>query len=238
MRLSSFPGPLFAAVLSLATITLSVSTAPAQESPKPWLRLDPLPGEMALSPRESFDGVPVRFLMLTDGSVYVGGRRDVLRGSLDKTEAQALATRLTDARKSFGKTPIPSTLSAGDGPAIFRLTVFGDAPLQVVILGNLPDPPEPISPLPDFVRRLAGFRHPSLRPFDPAEFAMIVKEKTLTGGCRSSHGLPPPSESLSAETVVPESTTRGFPTGADMAQVCDGTRRYTVVFRPLLPGER
>ena len=67
---------------------------------------------------------------------------------------------------------------------------------------------------------------------------MIVREKTLSGGCRASSGLPPLSQSLAAETVVKEALTRTFPTGAEMAQVCEGAKRYTVVFRPLIPGER
>ncbi len=109
----------------------------------------------------------------------------------------------------------------------------------MVVMGNLPPiGPPALPPLPDFIRRLAGFRHPSLRPFDPAEFTMIVREKTLAGGCRTAARLPSLSQSLSNEVVVPESVTRSFPTGADMAQVCEGEKRYTVVFRPLIPGGR
>lgn len=238
MRFPFFAGLGRSFVLLLAGTTFGAPSAFAQDAPRPWLRLDPFPAEMPLTPRESFDGVPIRFLMLTDGSVYVGGRHDVLRGSLDKAEMQVFATRLAAVRKSFKKTPIPSTLPVGEGPAIFRLSVFGDSPFQVVITGRLPAIPEPLMPLPDFVRRLAGFRHPSLRPFDPTEFVMSVKEKTLVGGCRSSRGLPPLAPAVGAEVVVPEAATHGFPTGADLAQVCEGQKRYTVTFRPLLPGER
>ena len=106
-------------------------------------------------------------------------------------------------------------------------------------MGDLQSPP-PVktstSPLVDFIRRLANFRHPSLKPFDPPEFAMIVREKTLTGGCRSPRGLPPLN--TTEETRVPAATTYGFPTGADLTQVCDGTKRYTVLFRPVIPGDR
>ena len=41
-----------------------------------------------------------------------------------------------------------------------------------------------------------------------------------------------------AEIVVPEALTHGFPTGPDMAQVCEGPKRYTVVFQALIPGGR
>ena len=86
----------------------------AQEAPAaPWLRLDPLPGEMGLTPRESFDGVPSRFVLLTDGSVFVGGRREVLKGWLDKGEMQAISTRLDVAMKSLGKVGPPQTLVVG-----------------------------------------------------------------------------------------------------------------------------
>ena len=214
--------------------------ARAQEPPPAqWLRLDPLPSEMRLTPRESFDGVPPRFALLTDGSVFVGGRRDVLRGALDQREMQAISTRLDLAMKSFGKAGAPKTLVVGEGPAIFRFSVLLGAPVQFVVMGALPESAGlTLGPMPDFVRGLANFRHPSLRPFDPAEFAMVVREKSLAGGCRTAAGLPPLSQSLSAETVVKEVLTRTFPTGAEMAQVCEGARRYIVVFRPLIPGER
>ncbi len=220
-------------------VLLSAAAIEAQDPPPaPWLRLDPLPAEIGLTLRESFDGVPPRLVVLTDGSVFVGGRRELLRGSLDKVEMQSLATRLDLAVKSFHRAP-PQTLVVGDGPAVFRFSVLLGSPFQMVVMGNLPAPASPaLPPMPDFIRRLAGFRHPSLRPFDPEQFAMIVRERTLPGGCRIARGLPPLSQSTSSETVVSEMLTRGFPTGADMSQVCEGSKRFTVVFRPLILGER
>ena len=67
---------------------------------------------------------------------------------------------------------------------------------------------------------------------------MIVRLKTLPGGCRTAKGLPSLSQSVSGDVPVPETVTRGFPTGPDMSQVCDGEKRYTVVFRPVIPGAR
>lgn len=247
MQQTSWPRPsqpptVWIGILVIAgSITVSVTTVRAQAPPPPaqWLRLDPLAGEMRLTPRESLDGVPPRFVLLTDGSVFVGGRREVLRGSLDKGEMQVLSTRLAVAMKSSGQAGPPPTLVVGEGPAIFRFSVLLPAPLQIVVMGTLPAAEgQALAPLPDFIRRLAGFRHPSLRPYDPAEFTMIVREKTLAGGCRIASGLPPLSESGSADVRVPETVTRGFPTGPDMSQVCDGEKRYTVVFRPVIPGAR
>jgi hypothetical protein len=220
----------------------AVSEAAIQDQnppPAQWLRLDPLPAEMRLTARESFDGVPPRLVILTDGSVFVGGRRELLRGTLDKVEMQSLSTRLDVALKSLRRPP-PQTLVVGEGPALFRFSVLLGSPVQLVIMGDLPARgTAALSPMPDFIRRLAGFRHPSLRPFDPEQFAMIVRERTLTGGCRAApRGFPALSQSTSVERVVPEILTRGFPTGADMAQVCEGSKRYTVVFRPLVPGDR
>jgi hypothetical protein len=212
----------------------------AQEPPPAqWLRLDPLPAEIGLTPRESFDGVPPRFVLLTDGSVFVGGRRDVLRGWLDKKEMQAISTRLDLAIKSLGKARLPQTLVVGDGPPIFRFSVLLGSPFEIVVSGNLEssDGP-PLAPLPDFVRGLAGFRHPSLKPWDPDRFTLIVKEKTLPGGCRLAPGLTPLAPRVGRDQAVASSFARGFPTGSDMAQVCEGPKRYTVVFRPLIPGER
>jgi hypothetical protein len=230
---------LLAAGLSLAVLR---TEAEAQTPPPAqWLRLDPLPGEMRLTARESFDGVPPRFVVLTDGSVFVGGKRDVLRGSLDRAEMQDISSRLDAAMKSLGKAGPPQTLVVGEGPAIFRFTVLLGTPLQLVVMGNLSPtgtPAQALAPLPEFIRRLAGFRHASLKPFDPAEFTMVVKEKALAGGCRTTKGLPSLSQAVSKDALVAESLTRGFPTGAETAQVCEGPKRYTVVFRPHIPGER
>jgi hypothetical protein len=227
-------------VLALLLLFGALEDASGQGVSAPWLRLDPLPGEMRLNARESFDGVPPRFILMTDGSVYVGGRREVLKGSLSRAEMQDISTRLDQALKSFGKAGPPQTLNVGEGPAIFRLSVLLGTPFQTVVVGELKlaSGAASLAPLPDFVRRLANFRHPSLRPFDPPQFAMVVREKTLPGGCRSAKGLPALGPALSTETVVSETVTRGFPTGPDLAQVCDGLRRYTVIFRPLIPGER
>lgn len=224
----------------LVTLLIAGSPLLAQDPPPAqWLRLDPLPGEMGFTPRESFEGVPPRFVLLTDGSVFVGGRRDVLRGSLDKSEMQSISTRLDLAMKSLGNGGPPQTLVVGEGPALFRFSVLLGSPIQLVVMGNLEaqDGP-PLAPLPDFIRRLAGFRHPSLKPWDPDRFTLIVKEKTLQGGCRPAPGLAPLASKVGNEQVVAGTLARGFPTGPDMAQVCEGPKRYTVVFRPLIPGER
>lgn len=216
------------------------SAAFAQEPPPAqWIRLDVLPGEMRLTPRESLDGVPPRFVLLTDGSVFVGGRREVLKGRLDKEEMQAISTRLDVAMKSVGKAGPPQTLVVGEGPALFRFSVLLGSPAQLVVMGSLePSGAPPLSPLPGFIRDLAAFRHPSLRPWTPAQFTMVVKERALPGGCRTATGLPPLAQTLANSVVVAERLTRGFPTGAETSQVCEGPKRYTVVFRPVIPGER
>ncbi|MEO8499487.1 MAG: hypothetical protein ABI565_01130 [Vicinamibacteria bacterium] len=222
------------AILSLSPALWAQEPPPAQ-----WLRLDPLPAEMPLTPRESFDGVPPRFVLLTDGSVFVGGRRDVLRGSLDKAEMQAMSTRLSVAVKAHNQAGAPKTLSLGEGPAIFRFSVLLGAPLQVEMMGKMPPGDGPaLPPMEDFIRRLAGFRHPSLRPYDAAQFTLFVREKVLPGGCRTAKGLPPLAQATAVAVVVPEVVTRSFPTGPDMAQVCEGRKRYIVVFQPLIPGGR
>ena len=231
-------------VLLVALVAFAPRVLAQEPPPAQWLRLDPLPAEMKLTARESFDGVPPRFVLLTDGSVFVGGRREVLRGFLDKSEMQAISTRLDLAMKSVGRAS-PPTLVLGQEPgesagsAIFRFSVLLGAPLQVVVMGRIPAAGGlPLAPLPDFIRRLAGFRHPSLKPWDPAEFTMVVREKALSGGCRAAKGLPSLAQAVGGETTVSETLTRGFPTGPDMAQVCEGPKRYTVVFRPVIPGGR
>lgn len=245
-RASNAPRRLVALFLGLGLIASPVSPVAAQEPlSAQWLRLDPLPAEIKATSRESFEGVPPRFVLLTDGSVFVGGRRDVLRGFLDKAEMQAMSHRLETAMKSFKKAGSPKTLVIGpaagetDAPALFRFSVLLGPTLQLVVMGKIPPVGfPPLSPLPDFIRGLAGFRHPSLKTYDPAEFTMIVRERTLPGGCRDGKSLPPLSQAVSQETVVPHDRTWGFPTGPDMSQVCEGSKRYAVVFRPLIPGGR
>ncbi len=226
-------------LLIAALLFLGGSFSRAQEAPAAqWLRLDPLPGEMGLTPRESFDGVPSRFVLLTDGSVFVGGRRDVLKGWLDKGEMQAISTRLDVAMKSLLKAG-PQTLVVGEGPAIFRFSVLLGSPFQLVVMGNLESGDGPVlAPLPEFIRGLANFRHPSLKPWDPDRFTLIVKERALPGGCRAAPALTPLASLVANDSTVGEALTRGFPTGSEMSQVCDALKRYTVVFRPLVPGER
>jgi hypothetical protein len=214
-RISAVPKRRAVLFFSLGLATFPPSQAAAQEPPPgQWLRLDPFPAEIKLTARESLDGVPPRFVLLTDGSVFVGGRRDVLRGFLDKTEMQAMSRRLETAMKSFKKTGSPKTLIVGtassqaETPALFRFSVLLGVPIQLVVMGKIPPlGGPPLSPLPDFIRGLAGFRHPSLKPYDPAQFTMIVRERTLPGGCRDAKGLPPLAQAASQETVVSESRT-------------------------------
>jgi hypothetical protein len=194
---------------------------------------------MQLTSRESFEGVPPRFVLLTDGSVFVGGRRDVLRGFLDKVEMQSISTRLDQALKSGGKAGPPETPIVGEGPATFRFSILLGAPRQIMVSGSLATTgTRALGPLPDFIRYLARFRHPSLKPYDPEQYTLVVREKRLEGGCRTAAGLPPLAEAALHERAVSEELTRDFPTGPDMAQVCEGSKRYAVVFRPLIPGGR
>ena len=219
----------------------SVASPQSAEAPAAgtWVRLEALPAEMQMTPRESFDGVPTRFALLTDGSVFVGGRREVLRGALSRSEMQEISTQIDLALRALGKTPLPPTLSLSEGPATFRFSIVSGTPMQIVLSGDFPSSPPPKSPtatLVEFIRRLATFRHPSLKPWDADRFLMLVRERTLVGGCRTARGLPALAPGV--ETVVPASVTHGFPTGADYTQICDAGKRFAVIFRPLVPGER
>lgn len=225
------------------------SPPPAEAAGAVWLRIDPLAPEMALSPRESFEGVPARFLLMTDGHVYVGGRNDLLRGFLDRGEMQEISTRLDAALKALGKSKIPETLKAGEGEATLRFSSLLGTQFHIFVMGPLdlatPAPPVPAKGpgianalLMNLVRRLAGFRHPSLRPFDPPQFLMFAREQTLRGGCRDRGGLPAPATVPESGVVVDALAARGFPTGAALSQVCEGGRRFAVALRPIAPGER
>lgn len=225
--------------LAMAGLSSLQVAAPPAAPLTVWLRLDPLPGEMRLTPRESFAGVPPRFVLLSDGSVFVGGRRELLKGALSRGEMEILSRSLDTVLKSLKQTGPPATLSVGEGPPTYRFSALAGTPFQTELSGVFPEQETPpLLPLPDFIRFLANFRHPSLKPFDPPFYAMVVREQTLAGGCRTAQGLPSLTAALAGEVVVPDSVTRGFPTGAEMSQICEGGKRYTVVFRPLIPGER
>jgi hypothetical protein len=185
-------------------------------------------------PGEVPQAAPARFVLMDDGTVYVGGTRHIMAGRLGNAEVKDLEKRISEVRKL----PLTGVMSLGPGSERRRLFLRKGRPLDIVLTGDPGRAPAALRPLVALVEDLSAFQHASLRPFEPASFAMSAKEGTLPGGCRPWTMPEPLAESVFAPRVVPAKGHGDWPTGAVPASVCLDDKRYIVTFRPLVPGER
>lgn len=218
-----------AAALLLAAGT---AAAAAGEIPRAVLVLEATAGTPGSDPV----GAPPRFVLLQDGQVFVGGSASVEAGLLEKNEAQELRKRAAALRRLAG---IGAPIAFGE-PAdlVFRLRVLEGQPLEVVASGDPGAAPAALSSLASLLRDLARFHHPSLRPYAPDRFALVVREARLAGGCRPWPFAFPVAEALGSSRAVAAVDVADWPTGALPASVCVGDRRYGMTLRPLLPDEQ
>jgi hypothetical protein len=186
-----------------------------------------LPGEVPQS-------APPRFVLMEDGTVYVGGTRNLMVGRLTAPEIKDLERRIAEVRKL----PLTGAMTVGPGTERRRLVLRKGRPLDIVMSGSPDDPSPSLRHLAALVEDLARFQHSSLRPYEPVSFAMSAKEGVLPGGCRPWMLPEPLAESVFAPRVVPAKGHGDWPTGAVPAHVCVDDKHYVVTFRPLLPGER
>jgi hypothetical protein len=188
------------------------------------------------APGSDAAGAPPRFVLLEDGQVFVGGSSLVEAGRLEKNEAKSLRKRAAALRKLPGlDAPIAF---GGPSAGVLRLRVVEKQPLEIVATGDPALAPAPYAALGALLRELAGFHHPSLRPYDPPAFAINARQARLTGGCRAWSFAFPIADVLGVARAVPAADVAGWPTGAMPASVCVGDRRYVVTLRPLLPAEQ
>ncbi len=181
------------------------------------------------------ESAPARFVLLEDGQVFVGGTSRLAAGRLTSAEVKALDRRVADVRKLPG---LAGTLRLGGGEGRRRLLLRRGRPLDMSVLGDPSQAAPALRPLAALIDDLARFDHPSLRPYEPATYAVSAREGTLAGGCRSWPFTELPAESVFAPRTLPGESLRDWPTGARPASVCVGDKTYIVTFRPLLPGER
>lgn len=217
---------------ALAAVVLAAASALAGEIPGAVLVLEVPPG----TPGADAASAPPRFVLLEDGQVFVGGDARVEAGRLDKREAQALLKRAEALRRLPGIGP-EVALGGRDDVAV-RLRLLDGRPLEVRATGAPASAPAPLAPLAALVSDLARFHHPSLRPYAPSSYAMVVREARLVGGCREWTFPFPLASALAAPRSVSASEAEGWPTGALPASVCADDKRYAVTLRPLLPGEQ
>ena len=183
------------------------------------------------------EAAPVRFALLEDGQVFVGGTRSLFAGRLSSREARDLERRFNDVRKVPG---LAGTLVVGPGERRQRLRLFkGGRPLDLSITGDPEQPRPEMRALAALLVDLERFSRPSLRPYEPQTYALSAREGTLRGGCRRWRVESPSiAESVFAPVPVPAALVSGWPTGAAPASVCSGERKYVVTLRPLLPVEQ
>lgn len=191
--------------------------------------ISPLPSEQVAA------ALPVRFALLENGAVFVGGTSQVMTAQLGKDEVSALERRMSDVRKLPG---LAATVSFGPGPAGFRLMLRKPKPLDVLVHGDPAAAPPGLLPLASLVRDLAQFTHASLRPYEPGSYALGVREGKLAGGCRPWTLPVPLAEAEASPRILSAASVTGWPTGATPASVCVGDKTYVVTLRPSVPGEK
>jgi len=219
-------------VLAAAAALRPASPVSAAENSEAVLVLD----VVAVSvPGRVWGAAPPRFALYEDGQVYVGGTSQVVAGHLEKTETKALDDQLALVRKLPG---LGSSMTFGEGGPRYRLQVRKGKPLDLVVTGDPAAAPAAMKPLAALLTTLAAFEHPSLRPYDPANYALAAREAPMPGGCRGWAFPAPLTEVVSGPRGVPQSAAAEWPTGATPAAVCEGDKTYQVTLRPLLPGER
>ena len=180
------------------------------------------------------EAAPPRFVLMEDGQVFVGGSSRVLTAKLAGADLKGLERRLAEVRKLPG---LAGVVTLGPGEARHRLLLRRGRPIDMKITGDPGQAVAALRPLADLLRDLGRFYHPSLQPYEPAQYALSARAGSLAGGCRS-WPFPDRPESLGfAPRVFTADAVRGWPTGASPASVCVDDKTYVVALRPLLPGE-
>jgi hypothetical protein len=217
---------------ALAALVAFTATTGAAEIKDAQIVLVAPPGTPGSEPA----GAPPRFVLLKDGTVFVGGTGRLETALLERGEANALRRRAEAARRAAG--PQADVAFGGAAGEPLRLLLAEDDPVQLTLTGDPAQAPVALQPLASFVADLLRFHHPSLRPYAPASYALAVREGRLVGGCRAWTLRVAIADALAGPREVPALDVSGWPTGAFPASVCVDDRRYVVTFRPLLPGER
>jgi hypothetical protein len=222
----------FVVLLAAAAALPSGPPVSAAENPEAVLVLD----VVAVSvPGRVWGAAPPRFALYDDGQVYVGGTSQVAAGRLEKPEMKAIDDQLALVRKLPG---LGSSMTFSEGGPRYRLQVRKGKPLNLVVTGDPAAAPPAMKPLAGLLTTLAAFEHASLRPYEPANYALAAREAAMPGGCRAWAFPAALNDVVSGPRGVPQSAAADWPTGATPAAVCEGDKTYQVTLRPLLPGER
>jgi hypothetical protein len=219
------------ALLTLGLALLAAASG-AGDIPKAVVVLE---GLTAALPDQIAEAAPPRFALLEDGQVFVGGTSRVAAGRLTKPETKDIEARVVAARQVPG---FGAAVSLGPGPQRYGLSLRKGGSQDIVVTGDPASAPVELAPLASLIQDLLRFDHPTLRPYRPTAYAVIVREGRLAGGCRRWTFAQPVADSVFTPGTVPAAAAENWPTGAAPASVCDRDKTYVVALRPLLPGEK
>jgi hypothetical protein len=190
--------------------------------------------EFRAFPGDVPEAAPAQFVLLKDGVVFVGGSSRLAQGRLDAAELRALEKDLARVRKLH---EAGGSVVLAPGEMKLRLVVLKGRRFEIATSGDPAAAPPGLAPLASLVGRLSQFDHPSLRPYEPASYALSARPAARIGGCRAWSFPVSAADAAQRPREVPAAAAAGWPTGARPAWVCDGNATYAVTLRPLLPGE-
>jgi hypothetical protein len=179
------------------------------------------------------DAMPLRFVLLDGGQVFVGGTSELASARLEKKELKDLEKQIERVRKLPGLTG-PQKFGPGDRSFLLTFRKQG----EVLVQGEPAQAPASLRPLAALVDTLLSFDHPGLRTYRPDLYFLSAHEAALPGGCREWQ-LPValPEVLRQPRAISASAATSGWPTGGTPASVCAADKRYAVTLRPLVPGE-
>jgi len=217
-------------LLAPAVLALALPATLRAGEPKVELMLE---RSLPLAAGQVAEAAPPTFVLLEDGTLYLGGSSEILEGRLegrDLKDLRKLVNRLEKKMSGLG-----SEVAFGSGAGRSRLTLKKGR--QIVAIGDPERAPEALRPLASLVETLSWFDCPSCRLYAPERYRLLVKRGQLIGGCRPWTFPLSPVDALVTARVIRASEAAGWPTGIDPASVCVGDKTYVVALRPLLPWE-
>jgi hypothetical protein len=181
------------------------------------------------------ESMPPRFVLMEDGTAFIGGTSAVGTTRLEKSEVKAIEKDIDRIRKIPG---LATRVDLGPGSdRTYRILVRKGKPLDLTAVGELAGANPAFRPVVSLLVRLGDYSGPELHPYRPASYLLSAREEVLPGGCRDWTFPVGLAQVLAAPQVVGAAAAEDWPTGGNGGSACVGDKRYLVSLRPLLPGE-